>query len=186
MKNSILSLSLAVLSMAFLLSSCSKSSGGGGTSSGNLSAGKAAIVFNNSGSFAGGTSFSISNTATTLAQTNSNTTLRNVSLSATEVNGLKTRTCMIMIIVPAAASTSSGNLTADLSLPNNATILPTITLTSTDGSTPGTSYSSESGTMTITKLTSTEVEGTFSGVLKDVNSAATLTLSNGSFAGKFE
>jgi hypothetical protein len=186
----LLSIPMLVTATVMLLSSCKKSSddnAGGGNSSSNLGAGKAGITLNTSADFAGGTSFSVINTATTTAMTGSSSALRNISLSATGISGVNTRTVMITIICPVDANTTGGSLVGDLSLPNNATILPTITLSSTTGATPGIQYSSgdQSGTLTITKLTSTEIEGTFSGTVKDVNGTATMTVSNGTFAGKF-
>ncbi len=175
----------SLLVLLLSISSCKKDSPAGTTGSGNLDAGKSSISFNNTGSFAGGSSFSLSNSVTNSAQTISSGVLRNVSLSGTEISGTSTRTVIITIIAPGDASTSGGNLTADLSLPNNATILPTITLSSGNGASTGTTYGSESGSLTITKLTATEIEGTFTATVKDINGTETLSLSNGTFAGKF-
>ncbi len=175
----------AIICLGLAFSSCKKDDAARGGGSANLDAGKSSVAFNSSTSFAGSTSFSQSNTATCLAVTTASASLRNISLSATEVSGTNTRTAQFLIIVPADASTASGNLIGDLSIPNGATILPTITLSSTNGSTPNASYSTESGTLTITKLTASEIEGTFSGTVKEVGGSATFNLSNGSFAGKF-
>lgn len=186
----LLSIPMFVTASVLLLSSCKKSSddnAGGGNSAANLGAGKAGITLNTSADFAGSTSFSVINTATTSAINLGGSSLRNISLSAIGLSGVNTRTVMITIICPIDANTNSGSLTADLSLPNNATILPTVTLSSTNMSTPGPQYSSadQSGTMVITKLTNSEIEGTFSGTVKDVNGTTTMTVSNGTFAGKF-
>ena len=153
--------------------------------SGSLGAGKSSMSFSNTGSFAGGTTFSVSNTALTSAQTLTNALLRNVTLSASEVTGVNARISSLLLVLPATASTASGDLVADFSLPNNATILPTLTLTSSSGAISGITYGSQTGTCTITKLTATEVEGSFSCVVKDVNSATTLSVTGGTFAGKF-
>lgn len=177
---------LLAVGCTLFISSCKKDDAArNNTGSGSLDAGKSAISLNASPAFAGGGSFSLSNSATCIAQTLSSSSLRNISLSATEVSGTNTRTVMIMIITPVDASTTSGNLTGDLSLPNGATILPTVTLSSTNNGVAGTTYGSTTGTLTITKLTATEIEGTFSGEVKDVNGSATISVSNGSFAGKF-
>lgn len=177
---------LTVCTAAILLSSCKKdSTSSNNAGSANLDAGKSSISLSTSANFAGSNSFSISNTATTQAMSGTSAALRNISLSATEISGTNTRTVMITLITPVDASTTGGSLTGDLSLPNNATILPTITLTSTEGANPGITYGSESGTLTITKLTANEIEGSFSGVVKDVNGTATMNISNGTFAGKF-
>jgi hypothetical protein len=153
--------------------------------SGNLGAGKSSISFTNSGSFAGGTTFKVSNTAATQAVSSAGGSSRSIVLSATEISGTNTRSAGLIISVPANASTASGNLNSDFSNPGNAVILPSLTLSSTTGSANGTSYISQSGTCTITKLTATEIEGTFSCVVKDANGAGTLSLTSGTFAGKF-
>lgn len=172
--------------IAFLvLSSCKKDSARNPGGSSTLDAGKASFSFNTSGSFAGSTSFSLSNTVSTIAITQTSASLRNVSLTATEISGTNTRSVTMMIILPADASTTSGNLTGDFSQPNGATILPSVTISSTSNGVQGTTYLTETGTCTITKLTASEVEGTFSGTVKDVNGSSTLTISNGTFAGKF-
>ena len=177
---------MMALALFVITSSCKKSQDPApGAGSGNLGAGKSSMSFTNTGSFAGGTTFSASNTPLTSAQSITNAQLRNVTLSASEVVGINSRICSLLLILPANASTASGNLVADFSLPNNATILPTLTLTSSSGATSGITYGSQSGTCTITKLTSAEVEGTFSCVVKDVNGATTLSVTNGTFAGKF-
>lgn len=175
----------ALFGSLILFSSCKKDSTTNRTGSGNLDAGKAAIALTSSTSFGGSTTFDVGNTLTTTAVTQTSSSLRNISLACNDVSGTNTRSVMIMIITPADASTTSGSLTGDLSLPNGATILPTISMFTTNAGTPGPTYSSESGTLTITKLTATEVEGTFSGTMKDVNGSGTFTVSNGTFAGKF-
>ncbi len=175
-------MSLALLAIT---SSCKKSDTTPGSGSGNLGSGKSSMSFSNTGSFAGGTSFSASNTPLTSAQSLTNAVLRNVTLSASEVTGVNSRTVALMLVLPASASTASGNLVADFSLPNNATILPTLTLSSSSGAVSGITYGSQTGTCTITKLTSAEVEGTFTCVVKDLNSATTLSVTSGTFAGKF-
>ena len=177
---------IAILATALFLSSCKKDSNSTNrTGSSNLDAGKAAIALTASTNFGGSTSFDVANTLTTTAITQTSSSLRNISLAANDLSGTNTRTVMIMIIAPSDASTSGGNLTGDLSLPNGATILPTVTMYTTSAGTPGPTFSSESGTLTITKLTATEIEGSFSGTMKDVNSSSTFTVSNGTFAGKF-
>ena len=177
---------MMALSLLLITSSCKKSDDPTpAAGSGSLNAGKSSMSFSNTGSFAGGTSFSASNTPLTSAQSITNALLRNVTLSASEVVGVNARISSLLLVLPASASTASGNLVADFSLPNNATILPTLTLTSSSGATQGITYGSQTGTCTITKLTSAEVEGTFTCVVKDVNGATTLSVTSGTFAGKF-
>ncbi|HPH84138.1 MAG TPA: hypothetical protein PLC48_01715 [Ferruginibacter sp.] len=178
----------AFAAFTLMLGGCKKSSdtpANNNPSASNLDAGKAIVKFTSNPGFGGATTFNISNTTTTptTATTLSSSSLRNVSISATDVNLSGTaRIAQFLIILPVDASTSGGNLTADFSLPNGATILPTLALTSSPS---GAQYASESGTLTITKLTATEIEGTFSCTVKEVTGTATLSITEGSFAGKF-
>ena len=177
---------MMALALLSITSSCKKSNDPApAAGSGSLNAGKSAISFSNTGSFAGGTAFSVSNTAATQAASSAGGSSRSIVLSATEISGSNSRSAGFILSVPANASTTSGNLTGDFANPNNAVILPSLTLSSTTGATNGISYISQSGTCTITKLTATEIEGTFSCVVKDANGTTTLSLTGGTFAGKF-
>ncbi|MEO8769866.1 MAG: hypothetical protein ABI402_07270 [Ferruginibacter sp.] len=174
---------LAICS-TLLVSSCKKDHPASATGSGNLDAGKSSISFDNTGSFAGSSSFSLSNSVTNAALSNANGSIRNVSLSASEITGVNSRSVTLTIIVPPDATTTSGNITGDFA-EQNGTVYPALTLSSTNGTSPGTAYVSESGTCTITKLTSSEIEGTFSAVVKNDDGTQSLTISNGKFSGKF-
>lgn len=176
---------MMAIGCTLMFTSCKKDEAARPAGSGSLDAGKSSISFSTNTAYAGSTSFSLSNTVTTSAITLSSGILRNISLTASEISGTSTRIATMTFIVPGDASTSAGNLTGDYSLPNGATILPTLTLTSSNGAIQGTTYSSETGSCTITKLTATEIEGTFSAVVKDINGTGTISVSNGTFAGKF-
>ncbi|MDB5225974.1 MAG: hypothetical protein JWN78_167 [Bacteroidota bacterium] len=182
MKKNLL-VSLTIL-CSLLLFSCKKTSTNTNTS-GTLGAGKSSISFTSSANFAGSTTFNQSNTIYTQAISGVGSSVRNIALTATEVNGTNTRIVVLDLVLPQDASTSSGNLTADFSLPSSATIYPTLELTSTSGTTPGPGYTAESGTLTITKLTSSEIEGTFNNVVVNDGASTSFTLTNGHFAGKF-
>ena len=78
--------------------------------SGSLGAGKSSMSFNNTGSFAGGTTFSVSNTALTSAQSITNAQLRNVTLSASEVVGVNARITSLFFVLPATASIDNNNV----------------------------------------------------------------------------
>jgi hypothetical protein len=168
---------------SMLLFSCKKddSSNNGGSSS--LGVGKSTISFTSNPAFAGSTTFNASNSLYTHAVSNSNSGIRNITLTATEVSGLNSRSAVFDFYMPDNTSTTSGNITANFD--GTSTVIPSFGITSTTGSTAGTTYAVESGTVTITKLSESEIEGTFSGTLTDGGSA-TLTITNGSFAGKFQ
>lgn len=152
--------------------------------SASLTAGRSGIVFNTNTNFVSSTAFNVRNTATTSASSNVSGSTRTINLIATEVNGTATRTATISISLPETSSTTTGNITSDLSIPLGSTVVASVMLTSSTGSTLGTTYNSNAGTLTITKLTNTEIEGTFNGNLDDSGTNA-IVITNGTFAGKF-
>jgi hypothetical protein len=164
-----------------ILFSCKKSSTS--TTSANLDAGKSSIAFTSNPAFAGSTSYNVSNTNLTHAITATNSGVRVVTLTTTELSGTNTRNAVLAIYLPDNASTSSGNITTNFNLSSGSTY-PTFALSSTTGGSSGPSYVATDGVVTITKLTSTEIAGTFAATMDDGGSS-TLTLTSGSFAGKF-
>ena len=174
------------LAATILFSSCKKDdpATAGVNSSATLDAGKAGIMFNSNVNFATSNSFSLRNTSTTSATSSTNGTFRIISLTATEVSGTTPiRTADITITLPSTSSTANGNIVTDLS--GAGSVIADVSLTSNSGATSGTTYDSQSGTLTITKLTATEIEGTFNTTVNGGGSN-TLIISNGSFAGKFQ
>lgn len=194
MKN--VKLFLSVLTAGVLLiSSCKKtdaiSNALNPAGSGDVAAGKSIIKFNTDAAFQGSTTFNVSNSLTTPTSAVSITSgsIRNVTVTATEtsVSGTTatTRSAQLVLLLPPGANTNSGNLTANFAeTSGTATIIPAFSLSSSNG-TSSASYVSHTGTVTITKLTSTEVEGTFSVVVKNDGETITYNVTNGSFAGKF-
>jgi hypothetical protein len=166
------------------LTSCKKDKNNDTTGSADLEAGRSSISFDNSGSFAGGSSFSLSNTMLCNAVQTTSGSIRNISLRATETSGVKSRTVVITILIDPSQNTDAGALTSAFDTPTGE-FWPTISLSSTDGGTVGESYVGKTGTVKITKLTSGEIEGEFSGVVENDDETLSLTLSNGHFAGKF-
>ncbi len=156
-----------------------------GNSSATLTAGRAGIIFNTNTNWESNNVFNVRNTGTTMATSDVTGATREITLVATEIAGSLSRIATVYISLPATSSTASGNITADLSIPIGSTVVANVQLASIDGSTPGVSYDAASGNLTITKLTASEIEGTFSGTL-DGGGANTLVVSNGSFAGKFQ
>jgi hypothetical protein len=174
-----------VLAATVLFTACKKDDAVAvnGNSSSTLDVGKAGIMFNSNTNFATSTAFNVRNTSTTDASSISNGSARLIRLAATEMSGTTMiRAALITITLPSTATTTNGNLTADLGAAGD--IVADVSLTSNSGTTTGTTYDSQSGTLTITKLTATEIEGTFNTTVNG-GGANTLILSGGSFAGKF-
>ena len=139
-----------------------------------LSAGRAGVRFSTSTNFNGSRSFDVSNTGSTVATntTFSSGTTRNIILEVTEmVDNTPTRKVLMNMAVKNTSST------IDLSLSSG---FPLAFIKLESYSLLGIFRYSKSGTITLTKLTATEVEGTFTATFDDG-----LVASNGQFAGKF-
>lgn len=157
--------------------------------SGNLGAGKAAVSFNTNINFAGSTTYNPSNPVQAVAvRQASGAGYDNISLIVNEVNTstISSRNVQFTILLASSSSTANGTLNAKFSNSASDPIFPSLTITSTSGSTVGDGYTSESGDVAITKLTDTEIEGTFSGKLVNDDKGTSITVSNGKFAGRFK
>jgi len=181
---------LSVAIIVLFLSSCKKDPQPGEPT---LSSGRCAISFTGNVNFETSNKFAISNTAATTATSLPFGTgsAREIKLEAVETtNGsltITTRSVLIDILLSGSASTANGSVSIDLHKTSGIP-LATITLKSTTNTggfqTGGTNYYSKSGTITITKLTTAEIEGSFTGTWND-NLMGNLSISNGAFAGKF-
>ncbi len=147
-----------------------------------LTQGRAGISFNSSVTFGNSTTFNVRNTSSTLATTQPfGSTSRAIVLEASESYGSinNTRTVHIDILVKMVDNTTNGPITIDLSLNNGN---PQAHLAFTYGDTfSGYTVRSTTGTLTITKLTATEIEGNFNATAGSGGPSFT----NGTFAGKF-
>ena len=171
---------LAVIIAAILFNSCKKDSPANNGGSDSLNSGRAGISFNTSADFGNSRTFSVRNTASTLATTQPfGSSSRTMVLEASETYGSlnNMRSIHIDILVSVTASTINGPITIDMSL-NNGNPQAHLTLTETA---PFSGYTirSVTGVLTITKLTTTEIEGSFTA---STNSVA---ITNGVIAGKF-
>lgn len=151
----------------------------------SLDAGHASIKFNTNTNFGNGTSFNVSNTSETEAEIEDlGSAAKAITLMAGDMSGTSQREVTIMLLVPNSASTASSSIIIDLAAQTGALQGAVHLVESTPGF-GGIGYLSESGTVTITKLSASEIEGSFSAHVVDPNSL-TLNVSNGVFAGKFK
>jgi len=157
------------------------------TGSGDLKAGQCTISFDTDKDFNGTTSISIPASATTTANRSGSGTTEQLTLVATSVNTstFKATTAQLVIEVNKGATTSGGNISVPFNGggTNNFAVI-TVSNTSAGQSTPA--YSSESGTVTITKLSATDIEGTFTSHAVNESENTSINLTNGKFAGKFK
>gem|GEM_PF-2639413 len=175
-----------VIATVALFASCKKDDkNNSNPSSSNITAGQCTISFDTDKDFNGTTSVSIAASATTSAVRANNNTKDQLTLTAAGYSGTSVSTASLTVYVDAGATTSNGNISADFnsSTSNDVAVL---TINRTNGSGSSAAYSSKTGTVTITKLTTSEVEGTFSCNAVNESSNTSINVSNGKFAGKFK
>jgi hypothetical protein len=180
----------------FLFPSCKKEKKEDNTppplTAAGLSSGKAGMRFTTTESFKGSMSFDIRNTENTSATTKPlfvNSTIRQIDLEATEMkDNLLNRKIDILIMVPNTASTTNGTITISID-GNGQAGTPPLAIIGLEAYYPylrSSYWSVTSGTLAITRLTATEIEGTFSGAATSSSTlSGPLTISDGLFAGKF-
>lgn len=145
---------------------------------------RARITFDNSGMNLGDKSFNICNTQWTYATVEVYSgVVRNISVSAATGPTTDDKAVQIWIRLPLSFNTSNGSRIIDFSLPYTD---PPFAMLQVGNPGWNLSYISNSGELTITKLTESEIEGSFQCVVKSQYSDEDpVTISNGTFAGKF-
>jgi hypothetical protein len=182
MRTSALTLTAIAALLAFHTSCKKEDSNTGSGSAAGLDAGKATMSFATTNGTIG--SFNASNQTYNSAILSAGTTTDQITITAAEA-GMSVKTAQLAITLPKSSSTTSGNITGDFSQPSGSTVKPVMTISG--GSISGSeAFTSKTGTITITKLTATEVEGTFSGNFINNSTSTNTDVSNGSFAGKFK
>lgn len=159
MKN--LCIILSVFATLSLLS-CKKDS-----SSSSLAAGKSRISLDASGATSG--SFASDDRVSTVANSGSIINVSGASLSAD----------MVMMLFPATITTG----TYDLSTLSSSAAGPTFSYSK--GANGWAAVPGDHFTIVVTKATSTEIEGTFSGTAHNDDAGTDVTISNGKFAAKY-
>lgn len=144
----------------------------------SLTAGRAGIRFTSDKAFNGSKSFDVNNTAGTTATSDTlGPIARTIKLETTELSDTTpTRKVIIDILV---RSTNSGTISINLAPPPRSGI-PMAVIRMESYSIFGIFRESVSGVLTITRLTDTEIEGSFTAAMDDG-----MNISNGSFAGRF-
>jgi hypothetical protein len=178
-----------LLAGAALLASCNKkeNSDNANPNASNITAGQCTISFNTDKDFNGTTSINIPAGITTYAVKSPSGSIDQLSLTANKVDivgaSAKTQIAMLTIHVPTGSTTSGGSITGSFDDDNIDAVLLISNLTAPNA-TPA--YASESGTITITKLTATELEGSFSANCINEEEGTSIKVSNGKFAAKFK
>lgn len=142
-------------------------------SASNLSAGHSKVSLTAAGATSG--NFNSNDLISTVAKSG-----MEINLSASYVNTTSFTTEIVMMLFPADITTGTYNFKTMLS----STVLPTFVYTK--GATGWAATPSESEfTIVVTKATSTEIEGTFSGTVHNDTDGTDVTISNGKFAAKY-
>lgn len=166
---------LLLLPFIALLAACKKDVEEPPVTAAGLQAGRAAIKFTASKAFNGDKEFDVNNTNGTVASNAPlGSTVRNIKVEATDVyeTGTPSRKAIIDMAINGYAPTSI-NLARSSGLPLGNIRLESYSIF-------GVFRHSTSGTISITKFTATEIEGTFSVTFDDG-----MVISNGKFAGRF-
>lgn len=148
--------------------------------------GQCTISFSTNKDFGGTTNVNIQASQTTFAKRIKNGSIDQITLQAISGGGLTNiYNAQLVIHVPTGMTTSS-TITGDFSLPDGAEIKPILTVSYTTISNPvANGWLSESGSVKITKLTATEIEGTFTGKVASDSDPTGYQLTDGKFYGKF-
>ncbi|MBD0277664.1 MAG: hypothetical protein ICV81_06825 [Flavisolibacter sp.] len=189
-------LQMTVIVFFLLFASCKKEEKAPPpVSAASLNAGRAGIRFTTSEDFKGSKSYDVVNTDLTFSLNQDlSGGVRNVRLTTTDrKDNDPYRGASIDIMLNKIAGTTNGNISIDLSAPfftGNPPAVPRALVRleriSPFGSFFNTVYDSRLGTLTITKLTATEIEGSFNAtVALSGSSGSSMVVSNGSFAGNF-
>jgi hypothetical protein len=177
---------LAVMMMTILFSSCKKDPVVTvDNSASSLIAGRAGISFNTNENFGNSKIFNVRNTAETMAVTQFfGTTKRYMVIKAEVLYGglADTRKTTLYITVPPNAGLP---IIIDLAIPQSVVPSGQVELYySYLGTAFGNTYRSVSGELRVTKLTATEIEGSFTATANG-SIAPGFIITNGTFAGKF-
>ncbi len=163
------SIILMLATVVFFLNSCKKDS----TSSSPLAAGKSRVSLTCSGATSG--NFNSNDLVSTIAKSSAE-----INLAASYVNTSTFTSEIVMMLLPADITPGTYNFKT---MPSS-TVLPTFTYTK--GATGWAATPSESEfTIVVTKATTSEIEGTFSGTLHNDTDGTDVNITNGKFAGKY-
>ncbi|MGN7784581.1 hypothetical protein ACTJIJ_08645 [Niabella sp. 22666] len=168
---------------AALLTGCKKDNGSG--DSGGLSSGEASIQFNTNSSFGGKNEFKSTSKEQSKVIKVNNLNRTQITFSCVEANLPRLSTATLTLIVAQGSNTNSGAITGKFENNASASTHGQLLIGSSNAGSATESYASSSGNFTITKLTDSEVEGTFDAACINNTTKTNISLSNGKFAGKF-
>ena len=168
--------------IVLLVVACNKK---GGTDNKNLSSGQSSLEFKTSTDFGGTNIFKSNSPLQSKIMKGQQGSKDNITIIAIQANGMKVSTGQLSLFVPTGATTSGALLTGKFDNGSNSSTKGVLVISTSNGGANQKSYASKTGNITITKLTATEIEGTFDGICENETTKENITLTNGIFAGKF-
>ena len=179
------SVSLVAFAAAGLLFASCKKDNNNNPGSGNLAAGQCTISFDTDKDFGGSKSTNLPASQTTTVAKGSQGNRDNISMNANATGTSGVKTALLSVLPQSGATTDNGSLTAKFDGASTDVTNATLTISATSLS-GNQSFTMKSGTLTVTKLNSDVIEGTFNGTGENTNNNETITVSNGKFAAKFK
>ncbi|GAB3426635.1 hypothetical protein [Niabella aquatica] len=176
-KASLRCLTAAAILTAFSFTSCKKGSSGSDTG-----VGKASIQFSTNKSFGGKNEFKSNTVAGAFANKSNTVNRTQITITAIQTNGTQIGTAQLAIHVPL---NHTGTISGKFESSSSANTGAVLSIGISNAGSNQESYASSTGNFNITKLTDSEIEGTFDAYCINQTSNTNITLSNGKFSGKF-
>lgn len=173
-----------IILSTLILSACKKDNGGDG-GSGGLASGGASIQFNTSSTFGGKSEFKSNAKDQSRVVKVNNLNRTQITFTCVETNLPRLSTATLTLIIAQGSSTTTGAISGKFENGSSAATQGQLLIGSSNAGTGSESYASSTGNFTITKLTDSEIEGSFDAYCINNTTKTNITLSNGKFAGKF-
>lgn len=166
-----------ILMTGACLTSCKKSASGDEGLLGNAS-----ISFSTNKPFGGKSEFKSNGLAGAFSNKTNTVNRTQITITAIQTNGTQIGTAQLAIHVPLNHTGAISGTFENSSSGNTGAVL---TIGISNAGTNQEAYTSKTGNFNITKLTDSEVEGTFDAYCVNESTSTNITLSNGKFSGKF-
>ncbi len=169
----------AILLAAFTFTGCKKS-GSGDDSGGTL--GKASIQFSTNKAFGGKNEFKSNSVTGGVVSKINSLNKTQISITAIQMNGTQIGTAMLVIHVPQG---QTGAISGKFENGSSASTQAVLTIGISNAGANQEAYTSKTGNFSITRLTDSEIEGTFDAYCITETTNTNINLSSGKFSGKF-
>lgn len=173
----ILRLTVSIFLTAFIFSSCKK-----GSKDGDDGMGKASIQFSTNKSFGGKNEFKSNGVVGAFANKTNTVNRTQITITAVQTNGTQIGTAQLAIHVPL---NHTGAISGKFENSSSANTGAVLTISISNAGSNQEAYASKTGNYNITKLTDSEVEGTFDAYCINETTNTNINLTSGKFSGKF-